>query len=102
VTFRLLRDGLVDLISTDYAGGFWDSMLLVAQKAHEAGVIGLEQAVRMMTSAPVDAIPHLAPDRGRLIAGAVADIVVTERGRLSAVREILVSGHRVAVPASGW
>jgi alpha-D-ribose 1-methylphosphonate 5-triphosphate diphosphatase PhnM len=102
VTFRLFRDEVVDLISTDYAGGFWDSMLLVAEKAHEAGVIGLEQAVRMMTSAPVDAISRLAPDRGRLIPGAVADIVVTERGRLSAVREILVSGSRVAVPQSGW
>ena len=102
VTFRLLRDGVVDLISTDYAGGFWDSMLLVAQKAHEAGVIGLEQAVRLMTSAPVDAISHLAPDRGRLVPGAIADIVVTERGQLSVVREVLVSGHRVAVRRSGW
>jgi len=102
VTFRLLRDEVVDLISTDYAGGFWDSMLLVAEKAHEAGVIGLEQVVRLMTSAPVDAIPRLAPDRGRLIPGAVADIVVTERERLSAVREVLVSGHRVAIPRPGW
>jgi alpha-D-ribose 1-methylphosphonate 5-triphosphate diphosphatase PhnM len=102
VTFRLLGDGVVDLISTDYAGGFWDPMLLIAEKAHEAGVIALEEGVRLMTSAPVDAIPRLAPDRGRLAPGAVADIVITEPGRLSAVREVLVSGQRVALPENRW
>jgi alpha-D-ribose 1-methylphosphonate 5-triphosphate diphosphatase PhnM len=100
VTFTMLEQGVVDLISTDYAGGFWDAMLLIAEKAHEAGVIALEEAVRLMTSAPVDAIPKLAPGRGRLIPGAVADIVITEPGKVSAVRDILVSGRQVPVPES--
>jgi hypothetical protein len=102
VTFRLLGDGVVNLISTDYAGGFWDSMLLVAEKAHEAGVIRLEEAVRLMTSAPADAVPKLAPDRGRLVSGAVADIVITQPGRLSRVREVLVSGQQVTLPSGSW
>ena len=102
VTFHLLSEGLVDLISTDYAGGFWDPMLLVAEKAHEAGAISLQEGVRLITSAPADAIPRLAPDRGRVVPGAVADIVVTEPGRLSEVRAVFVSGHRVELPPRDW
>jgi len=102
VTFRLLADGLVDLISTDYAGGFWDPMLLIVEKAYEAGAISLEEGVRLLTSAPADAIPGLAPDRGRLQSEAVADLVVTDPGRLSQVREVLVSGQRVQLPTRLW
>jgi imidazolonepropionase-like amidohydrolase len=102
VTFRLLSEGLVDLISTDYAGGFWDPMLLVVEKAHEAGAIALEEGIRLMTSAPADAVPKLAPDRGRIEPGAVADIVITEPGRLSEVRAVLVSGQRASLPSRAW
>lgn len=102
VTFRLLSDGLVDLISTDYAGGFWDPMLLVVEKAAEAGAISIEEGVRLMTSAPADAIPKLAPDRGRIVPGAVADVVVTHPGRLSDVRAVFVSGRRVGLPDRDW
>jgi alpha-D-ribose 1-methylphosphonate 5-triphosphate diphosphatase PhnM len=102
VTFRLLSEGLVDLISTDYAGGFWDPMLFVVDKAHEAGAIKLEEGVRLMTSAPADAIPRLAPDRGRIAPGAVADVVLTEPGRLSEVRAVFVSGRRVELPPRDW
>lgn len=102
VTFRLLADGLVDLISTDYAGGFWDPMLLVAERAAGAGAITIEEGVRLMTSAPADAIPKLAPDRGRIVPGAVADVVVTYPGRLSDVRAVFVSGRRVELPPKEW
>jgi len=102
VTFRLLSEGLVDLISTDYAGGFWDPMLFVVQKAQEAGAITLEEGVRLMTAAPADAIPRLAPDRGRVEPGAVADVVVTQPGRLSDVRAVFVSGRRVGLPPQDW
>ena len=95
VTHRLLADGLVDLVSTDYAGGFWDPMLVMLERAHEAGVVSLEAAVRMVTQAPAEALPKLAPRRGRIAAGMVADVVVTEPGRLGAVREVLISGRVV-------
>ena len=102
VTFRLLRDGLVDLVSTDYAGGFWDPMLYMLERAHEAGVVSLPDAVRMVTSAPAAAIPKLAPLRGRVEPGLVADLVVTEPGRLSAVRAVLVSGRIVGPSTGRW
>lgn len=93
VTHRLLSEGLVDLVSTDYAGGFWDPMLLMLERAHAAGAVSLGAAVRTVTGAVADALPRLAPNRGYVRAGAVADLIVTEPGQLSAVREVLISGR---------
>ena len=45
----LFREGLVDLISTDYISGYWDPILLVMQKLFEADLISLPKAVRMMS-----------------------------------------------------
>ncbi len=95
VTFALLAAGLVDLMSTDYTGGFWDSMLLVVDQAYRNGVISLEQGVRLITSAPADAIPGLAPDRGVVATGRVADLVVTFPNELAMVKDVLVSGRSV-------
>lgn len=102
VTHRLLADGLVDLVSTDYAGGFWDPMLVMLERAHDAGVVSLEAAVRMVTQAPAEALPRLAPQRGRIAPGLVADIVVTEPGRLGSVRQVLISGRVVERPRRLW
>jgi predicted amidohydrolase len=98
VTSALLASGLVDLISTDYAGGFWDPMLLVVEKAVEAGATTLQAGVRMVTSNVAGAVPRLAPARGRLEEGMVADVVVTAPGSLRDVRALLVSGIPVPLP----
>lgn len=102
LTHRLLSEGLVDLVSTDYAGGFWDSMLGMLRHASEAGAVELGRAVRMVTGAVADALPALAPDRGYVREGAVADLVVTAPGALDAVRHVLVSGRQVAQVATTW
>lgn len=102
LTHRLLAEGLVDLVSTDYAGGFWDSMLGMLRHANEAGAVELGPAVRMVTGAVADALPALAPDRGYIREGAVADLVVTGPGRLDDVRHVLVSGRRVEQVATTW
>jgi predicted amidohydrolase len=98
VNLALLRSGVVDLISTDYAGGFWDPMLLVVEKAAEHGAITLAAGVRMVTGAVADAVPLLAPQRGTLEPGKVADVVVTAPGSLSDVRHVLVSGVEAPLP----
>jgi predicted amidohydrolase len=95
VTLALLGAGVVDLISTDYAGGFWDPMLLVVEKAAELGATTLEAGVRMVTGAVANAVPRFAPQRGTIEEGNVADIVVTAPGKLSEVRHVLVSGIEV-------
>lgn len=102
VTHRLLAEGLVDLVSTDYAGGFWDPMLLMLERAHEAGAVSLQAAVRMVTGAVAEALPALAPRRGVVAPGMVADLVVTEPGRLSAVREVLIGGRIVTRGRRLW
>jgi predicted amidohydrolase len=98
VTSALIGSGLVDLISTDYAGGFWDPMLLVVEKAVEHGATTLQDGVRMVTSNVAEAVPRLAPSRGRLDQGMVADVAVTAPGSLSDIRAVFVSGVPVQLP----
>lgn len=102
VTYALLANGRVDLLSTDYGGGFWDSMLLLVENAAEAGAITIEEGIRLCTSAPADAVPGLAPDRGRVLDGKVGDLVITAPGELSRVYRVLISGREVPLPANDW
>jgi predicted amidohydrolase len=95
VTHAMMRAGCVDLISTDYVGGYWDSMLAVIERAAAAGALPLEDGVRAATGRVAEALPLFAPERGVLAAGKVADVVLTAPGRLSDVRQVLVSGMAV-------
>jgi alpha-D-ribose 1-methylphosphonate 5-triphosphate diphosphatase PhnM len=70
-------------------------MLLVIDRAYRNGVISLEQGVRLVTSAPADAIPGLAPDRGVVATDRVADLVVTFPNELAKVKDVLISGRSV-------
>jgi alpha-D-ribose 1-methylphosphonate 5-triphosphate diphosphatase PhnM len=99
VTHAMMRDGCVDLISTDYVGGYWDSMLEVVERAAEAGALPLEDGVRAVTGRVAEAVPRFAPDRGVIAPGKVADLVITEPGRLSSVAQLLVSGRPVDLGA---
>jgi cytosine/adenosine deaminase-related metal-dependent hydrolase len=95
VTMTLFKEGLVDLISTDYIAGYWDPIPLVVEKAIEAGLIGLPQAVQMMSKRVVDAMPRIGSERGTLAPGKVADVVITDPKRISEVRTVLIGGRRV-------
>jgi hypothetical protein len=99
VTHAMMRAECVDLISTDYVGGYWDSMLEVVERAVAAGAVSLEDGVRAVTGRVADALPQFAPDRGTLEPGRVADVIVTEPGHLTTVTEIMVSG--IAVDRDG-
>ncbi|MCQ0006667.1 hypothetical protein [Actinomadura madurae] len=89
----MLREGLVDTISTDYAGGYHDPILLAISKAVEDGATTLPAAVAMAGANVADAVPGLAPNRGRIGPGAVADIVVADAERLDDVRWVLIDGR---------
>src|SRR4029077_10311672 len=71
VTFALLREGLVDIIATDFIGGYHDPILLVLQKAMDEALVTLPQAINMATNAPATYIPGVAPNRGLIEAGRV-------------------------------
>ena len=93
--YAMLKYGLADTISTDYAGGYHDAILLAIDRATKAGVTGLPAAIAMATANVADAIPEVAPRRGRLVPGAVADIVLTDPADLPRVRMVIIGGETV-------
>jgi imidazolonepropionase-like amidohydrolase len=95
LTFALLKEGLVDIISTDYIGGYHDAILLVIRKAIEENLVTLPGAIRMATSAPAEYIPGLAPRRGLIKEGYIADITIVDRDDISKVRHVLIGGRVV-------
>ena len=95
LTFALLREGLVDIISTDYIGGYHDAILLVIKKAIEEKLVTLPKAIRMATSAPAEYIPGLAPRRGLIKPGNVADITVVDRDDITKVKYVIIGGKIV-------
>jgi imidazolonepropionase-like amidohydrolase len=90
--YAMFEAGLVDTISTDYAGGHHDPVLLAIDQATKAGVVTLSAAIAMATANVADAIPGIAPGRGRIVPGAVADIVVTDPARLDRVGLVMIGG----------
>lgn len=90
--YALFESGLVDTISTDYAGGHHDPILLAIDRATRAGVVRLPAAIAMATANVADAIPGVAPRRGRVVPGAVADLVLTDPVALARVRTVMIGG----------
>ncbi len=93
--YALLGAGLVDTISTDYAGGHHDPILLAIDQSVRAGAVSLPAAIAMATANVADAIPGLAPRRGRVVPGAIADLVVTDPARLHSVDTVMIGGELV-------
>lgn len=93
--YAMFEAGLVDTISTDYAGGHHDPILLAIDHATKAGVVTLPAAIAMATANVADAVPGVAPGRGRIVPGAVADLVVTDPGQLDRVGVVMIGGEIV-------
>jgi imidazolonepropionase-like amidohydrolase len=94
-TFALLKEGLVDVITTDFSGGYHDPILFVLQKAIEKEFITLSRAVQLATSAPARIIPGVAPNRGLVEPGKVADLCIVDGDDLSTVRYVIIGGRIV-------
>lgn len=90
----LLSEGtLVDVLGTDYGhGGDHDELISAVQDMVSRGHRTLGDAVAMVTSAVACAIPGIAPERGELRRGLVADVVVTGADDFRAVRHVFVDG----------
>ena len=94
-TFTLFEEGLVDAIVTDYSGGYHDPILLLIKKAVEKGVVSLPHAVRLATSSPASIIPGLAPYKGFIEPGKVADIIIVDKDDITKVRYVIIAGRIV-------
>ncbi|MFC1912023.1 hypothetical protein ACFLXG_02555 [Chloroflexota bacterium] len=94
-TLALLDEGLVDLISTDYIGGYWDPILRVLEYAVVQNVIDMPQAIALATGNVTKVIPQIAPNRGQIVEGKIADLVVLNQKRFSEVRTVLIGGKVV-------
>ncbi|MBI4495806.1 MAG: amidohydrolase [Deltaproteobacteria bacterium] len=95
ITFALLGAGVVDVISTDYMGGFHDPILLVLEKAIERGAVSLPGAIALATGNVARVFPQSAGRRGLLEKGRPADLVIAGEGRLSQVDYVLIGGRTV-------
>lgn len=93
VEHALMKEGLVDVLATDYIGGYHDSILLMIQKAVEGGFLSLPEGVRLATSNPARIVPGVAPDRGLIEEGKVADMIVVDRKDISNVRHVIIGGR---------
>ncbi len=95
VTYALFANDLVDMISTDYIGGYWDPILLTLERVIEAEHVKLPKAIAMATSQVVKAFPKLAPDRGLVEPGKVADLVIVDREHIGRVHAVIIGGKVV-------
>jgi len=93
VADALAREGLVDTLSTDYAGGAWEPMLGVVQRWIDAGYVTLEEGIAMCTDTPARVFGFA--DRGRIACGTRADLAVVARDDVSAVRWVVAQGQVV-------
>ncbi|MBB1090094.1 alpha-D-ribose 1-methylphosphonate 5-triphosphate diphosphatase [Rhodopseudomonas palustris] len=89
----LAREGLLDILSSDYIPS---SLLMAAlQLPLRAPAIDLAAAVRTVTKAPAEAVG--LPDRGEIAVGKRADLIrVHVAHDVPAVRSVWREGHRVA------
>lgn len=94
-TLALLEEGLVDMISTDYVGGYWDSILRVLEYAVLQNVIDLPQAIALATGNVLEAIPNVAPNRGQIAEGKIADLAIVSQKSISEVNTVLIGGKVV-------
>lgn len=94
--FAFFKEGLADIISTDFAAGSFDSMLEAMQHGVGRKLIGLAEAVALGTKNVAEAIPGIATNLGILQKGCTADVIVTAYPEISKVEYIFIGGRLVA------
>lgn len=91
----LIESGLVDTISTDFAGGHWDGILEAIHRIVRKKQLCAPAAVALATGNVARIFPQLAGDRGLVEKGKRADLVIADSVNLSRVRDVFVAGKPV-------
>lgn len=94
--YAFYEEDLIDIISTDFAAGSFDSMLQAMEFGVENGLVSIEKAVAQGTTNVTKAIPRIAPNLGLLEKGYTADVLVTAYPQISKVEKIFIDGKLVA------
>jgi imidazolonepropionase-like amidohydrolase len=92
---RMLAAKVVDTVSTDFAGGDWEPILKGLDIAVRSGTIGIAAATALATANPARLFPKLAPERGLLDPGKIADVILVDARNIGAVRTVIVGGEIV-------
>ena len=88
----LVEGGLVDTLSTDFAGGDWDSILSAIHRMIRKKQLSAPKAVALATGNVARVFPELAGDRGLIACGKRADLTICDSHNLSRVRHVLIAG----------
>lgn len=90
--YALLAADLVDILGTDYAGGYWDSILLGIQHMVAADVVSLPKAIRLGSRNVARAVTGVG-ERGELVPGKIADVVIAPEDEVANVSAVIVGGR---------
>ncbi|MBB3313384.1 imidazolonepropionase-like amidohydrolase [Rhizobium sp. BK196] len=91
----LVEAGLVDTISTDFAGGDWDGILEAVHRLVRKRLCLPAAAIAKATGNVARIFPELAGDRGLIARGKRADILICHSHNLARVRDVLCAGRIV-------
>lgn len=91
----LAEADLIDTLSTDYAGGDWDTILSAIQRMISRKQMPAPRAIALATGNVASAIPELAGDRGFIDRNKRADIVICDAHNFARVRHVIANGRLV-------
>lgn len=99
-----------DVISTDFMGGNWDSMLIIIDRLVGEQRMSLPQAVALASYNVVQVLPRLAPNSGTIAVGKAADLAILDAEDLKRVKHVFMDGLHVVKdgnvtfpePTWGW
>lgn len=91
----LIGEGLVDTLSTDFAGGDWDSMLSAVHRMIVKRQMAPARAIALATGNVAKVFPEIAGDRGFIEKGKRADVVICDAHNLARVQHVVANGRVV-------
>ncbi len=93
--YEFYHQGLVDMVSTDFAGGYFDPVIVGVEHAYRANAASLPAIVATATYNVARAFPGLADERGLIAREKIADLVVMDLADLSKVQYVFIGGRMV-------
>lgn len=90
----LVSEGLIDTLSTDFAGGHWDGILEAVHRMIVRGQLSAPKAIALATG-NVASTFWAFRDAGRLEVGKRADITIADSLNVSRVRHVIIGGRPV-------